>query len=149
MESTQQSGAKGAAPARFRVLLVDDDALLLESLCASLADYYDVTSASTPQRALVMLGQERFDVVCADYQLPGQDGLSLLEEVQRRFDPVGTLLMTGAPEKLEAEPKARRDAVAVIEKPCDPMRLIRLISQLGRLVEIKRSLISIRMRTKG
>jgi DNA-binding NtrC family response regulator len=147
MEPMQGNSSKGATPVRFRLLLVDDDPAVLESLRDALADYYEVEVASAAERALVMLGQSRFDVVCADYGLPGQDGLTFLEEVQRRFDPIGVMLMTGVPEKLQAEPKERRDAVTVVEKPCDAMRLIRLVGQLGRLVEIKRSLLSIRLRS--
>ena len=84
------------APA-YRVLLVDDDAIVRDVLAAQLEDQgYHVVQASDGLAALAWLDKnETIDLLVTDFAMPGMNGLSLISEVRRRHDTLPVLLLTG------------------------------------------------------
>jgi len=75
-----------AQPASARVLLVDDDSLLLQSLSGLLsADGYRVQEAGSAEEALELLAVSEVDVVFSDISLPGMDGETLVERIGERW----------------------------------------------------------------
>ncbi len=67
-----------------RVLIVDDELLLAESLRRILADEFDVTATSAPTMALAWLTSgDWYDVVLCDVMMPGMTGVELHERVER------------------------------------------------------------------
>ena len=67
----------------YRVLLVDDDARLLESMEAVLTGQFGVRCCASGQEALHLLDQESFHVVCADWQMPGMDGVEFFQQSEQ------------------------------------------------------------------
>jgi DNA-binding response OmpR family regulator len=66
-----------------RVLLVDDEPALLESLCFVLSrDGFEPLTAHSLQEAALHLEQSTMDLIVLDLTLPDGDGLSLLERVR-------------------------------------------------------------------
>jgi DNA-binding NtrC family response regulator len=123
--------------ARAQVLLVDDDPRFLVTLEAVLSTSFDVTSCSSAADALGM-DLARFHVVCADYDMPGANGLELLDKVTRRYPAVCCLLMTGADDFFdEVKHAARRPPV--IFKPLDPDRMLHTVGHLASIAAMKRS----------
>ncbi|HKO46110.1 MAG TPA: response regulator [Polyangiaceae bacterium] len=57
----------------FRVLLVDDDARLLESMAAILAEQFSVRGCTSGPEALHVRDLTPFHVVCADWQMPSME----------------------------------------------------------------------------
>jgi signal transduction histidine kinase len=91
-----QASEPGEIERRPRLLIVDDEALLMRSLCETLRDQgYETTGFVAPKSALAALEQQRFDLMLADLSMPGLDGISLLREALA-IDPllVG-IIMTG------------------------------------------------------
>jgi two-component system response regulator RegA len=69
------------------MLVVDDDAsylMILERLCSSCGA--EVITASTADQARAALATQQFDLMLFDLQLPRQEGLALIAEVEE--DPV-------------------------------------------------------------
>lgn len=79
---------------RHRVLVVDDDTAVLESVAALLGSEYDVLTASGGADGLALLERETVAVVISDFKMPGMDGLSFLVEVKQRFPSSARVLMT-------------------------------------------------------
>jgi DNA-binding response OmpR family regulator len=83
------------APARTRVLIIDDD----RKLCRLIKNYldpmgYDVTAAHTGPDGLEMAVSEEFDAIILDGMLPGLDGFEVLKELRKtRETPL--LMLTG------------------------------------------------------
>ncbi len=82
--------------ARYKVLLVDDDAAVLRSTAAALEFDMDVHTSSSAEGALSMLSSGDFHVVCSDYAMGGMSGLELLRRASQLPEPVGCLLVTGS-----------------------------------------------------
>lgn len=107
--------------AKRRLLLVDDDPSLLETLGDFLAfEGYTVECAASGEEALVKLRPFRPDLVILDMSMPGMGGKGFLERVT---NPDGTtqypiLVLTAR--SLMAEYFADKNIAGFIAKPCDP-----------------------------
>ena len=80
---------------KIRVLVVDDDEVLLETTQALLESDFIVRGASSGRTALHELERESVDVVCSDYSMPGMTGFELLQEVAVRWPSTMGVLITG------------------------------------------------------
>jgi signal transduction histidine kinase len=94
-----QSGRAVLPAGACSMLLVDDNAAVLRTLAAGLAeDGWDVASAETPQEALAMAAERRFDIVVTDVEMPGEmNGLKLATALRALYPDLPVLLMSGAP----------------------------------------------------
>jgi DNA-binding NtrC family response regulator len=121
---------------RYRVLVVDDDAWMARVIEATLVADMDVVTCPSGELALRMLENEDFHVVCADYKMPGMNGIELLARAARIREHIGCLLVTGADAQLLSE---QRKNHYVLTKPFDPARLLGVVTQLARIAEMKRT----------
>ena len=79
----------------LRIMIVDDEAAIRESLAEALADdVADVQTAANAKQALELLAHAVPDVVLTDVRMPEMDGLALLREIRRRTPHVDVVLMT-------------------------------------------------------
>ncbi len=90
-------GAPAAAAEPRRIMLVDDDAEVLEAMEEMLeASGYAVESFSSTAPALSRLEHgEPADLLITDLSMPGADGLALIGEAQRRWPGMPCILLTG------------------------------------------------------
>ncbi len=86
--------ARRAAPAAS-ILVVDDEVLIRDTLAEYLGqEGYAVAACATGEEALALAARQRFDVALCDVQLPGMDGLQLLERLHRISPETFVLLIT-------------------------------------------------------
>jgi CheY-like chemotaxis protein len=124
---------------RHRVLLLDDDLIALEAARTALSALFDVEATHSPILALQRLREVDFAVVCSAQRLPGLTGLELYQRVRSGSRPAAFVLLAGA-EPVPPELTAGGDMVSVLEKPVEPSRLVRLVEQLARLVQMRRNI---------
>ncbi len=67
-----------------KVLVVDDNALILDLLMRNLAPHCDVRAASDGADALLKIVDDPPDLVLCDYKMPGLDGRQLYEKLRAR-----------------------------------------------------------------
>jgi len=79
------------------VLYVDDEPSLLDigKLFLEESGDFNVSTAISAADGIRLLGQERFDAIVSDYQMPGMDGISFLIEVRKIHDGLPFILFTG------------------------------------------------------
>lgn len=80
---------------RPRVLLVDDDAMVLSILEAQLSPTCDCVAVSDGRVALERLAERDFDVIVSDQVMPFMTGDQLLAKVALLWPQVERLLITG------------------------------------------------------
>lgn len=117
-----------AAPgttARPRILFVDDDRLIRTAYDRQLRARFDVVTAETGEEALAVLkAGPPFIAVMSDLQMPGMDGLALLDQVRSSYPETKRVLFSG-----KADLRTLTQAVnelgvfRVLLKPCPPAQL--------------------------
>ena len=86
---------------KAKILVVDDDPILLELLVETLTTIgYDTGKAVDGLDALAVLSKEKFDLMVSDIKMPNLDGIGLLQEVRKLYPNLPVLFITGvnAPE---------------------------------------------------
>ncbi len=81
----------------IRVLYVDDEPDLLD-ICRMILEKtgdFSVATVDSAHAALDLLGQEQFDAIISDYQMPVMDGIQFLIEVRTKLGRVPFILFTG------------------------------------------------------
>ena len=81
---------------KSNILVVDDDKIILDSLCEFLSlEGYDATGAETLKGARSKLAEESFCLVITDVNLPDGDGFELLDLVGREYPQTVVIVITG------------------------------------------------------
>jgi CheY-like chemotaxis protein len=115
-------------PLRPHILVVDDDAALLENITECLVgEGFEVSVARDAAAALVRLGQAPLPaVVIVDQQMPGLTGTELLAHIRRLPAMAGVrlVLVSGL---LPGHGAADGNADAVLEKPFGVERLVSVV----------------------
>jgi two-component system, NtrC family, sensor histidine kinase HydH len=121
---------------RARVLLVDDNADLVDNLAQILDDEgYQVRTAATGAEALAV-ARLGFEVALLDVRLPDTDGTELAERL-REISPEGAIvLLTGFATLETAIAAVRAGAFAYLVKPCSTPDLLLTIEQALRQVRL-------------
>ena len=125
------------SPAR-RILIVEDDPILLEQLTWALKEKFEVLAASDAREGR-NLCESAPDVYLFDMRLPPsgevEEGLNLLKEVRRREPDATVVMMSGEGERRDALQAMSLGAFDFFQKPVDPAEL-RVI--LARALERRR-----------
>lgn len=113
------------------ILLVDDEAIVRESLTAWLEDEgFVVHAAESGEQALELFPKARPDVAVIDIKMPGMDGLTLLKRLRELDDRLPIVMMT-AHATVESAVKSMRDgAYDYVMKPFPPEKLTNLIRHI-------------------
>lgn len=86
----------------WRVLLVDDDSLVRDSVRRMLEfDQHKVTAVSSAAEALSLCDTEPFDLIVLDYIMPVMKGDQLAEALKGRFPNLPIIMITADAEKLD------------------------------------------------
>ena len=117
------------------ILIVDDDPLIRRLILTTLQDVagFDLREAGDGVAAIETAAEVRPDIVFLDYDMPRLNGVETCRRL--RSDPVtadATIIMLTA---MADEPAQQRAADAgadlFLTKPFSPLRLLRLVDELG------------------
>lgn len=105
------------------VLLVDDEPLVLEVLAAMLEDMgCDVISAASGTEALGRLaGNQQIEILITDINMPGLNGLDLVERAKCEREDLRVIMMSGQETKTPGfpflkKPFLEQDLVNIMER---------------------------------
>lgn len=112
----------------FRMLLVDDDVRLLDSLCELLKGLgYRLTTASSGKEAVSQLGRMKFDLLLLDLRLQDMTGHQIMDFIRDHGIDVHVIVLSGDTTIDAAIGALERGAFGYLRKPYDPRELLKLI----------------------
>ncbi len=83
-------------PTKARILVVDDDRIILESLGEFLRlEGYEVEAAASFKATLKAMERRAVDVIISDVNMPGGNGFELLHVMRERYPDTVLIMMTG------------------------------------------------------
>ncbi|MBT8484563.1 MAG: response regulator [Phycisphaerales bacterium] len=117
-----------------RILIIDNDEELLRAIAARLEhNDYECATASSGAQGLSIFADEPVDLVITDLNMPGGDGVAVVEEI-RRSSAVPIIVITGF--STDYRERLRHLAhVSCLRKPFDTAVLLELIETELALAE--------------
>jgi YesN/AraC family two-component response regulator len=104
---------------KYKLLLIDDDPLVLKGIGSSLkAEGYKVTVAENGEKALEILEKKVFDVVITDKVMGDVDGLQILKTVKKSNPETIVIILTGHEDLQSTIHALRLHADDYLLKPC-------------------------------
>jgi len=123
----------------FRILVVDDELIMRDSLRAWLADEgFSVDMAASGPEALEHLAKQAFELMLVDIKMPGMDGVELLQRAKENFPDLGVIMMTAYATVETAIEAMKIGAIDYLLKPFDPDTLIPMIMRIYQDLESKK-----------
>ena len=121
-------------PQRSRVLVVDDDADLLQLIAMRLsAAGYEVASVTSGEHALANLAVTRPQVVVTDLRMEGMDGMALFDAIHRESPTLPVVILTAHGTIPDAVTATRRGVFSFLTKPFDSKVLLGTVAEALRL----------------
>ena len=123
-----------------RILVVDDEEAILETMTFTFEDDYRVFTASDASRGLEILAEESpIAAVITDQRMPTMTGVEFLAEVYKRFPHTTRIILTGFAD-MEAIIQSINDGhvYAYITKPWEPAELKQLVRRAVQFHQLSR-----------
>jgi CheY-like chemotaxis protein len=139
-DGAETQRGESEARRRLRVLLIDDQVLVLRATAGMLREFDVVTAGSAAEGLAKLEDGSHFDVVVSDVSMPGLSGPELFVRVRLLYPQLAEqfLLLSGDGygAGLMCATVARREGIPnlpkILEKPVPRDLLVREIDQLGR-----------------
>lgn len=129
-DGTQKGNTAEIIMKKGRILVVDDQEQIIESLTEILSDEnHEVLSARDGQEALHIVQSDSPDVVFLDIWIPGIDGMQTLKAI-KRIDPDCAVVMMSGHGTIETAVKAiKLGATDYLEKPLNLEDVLHLVDK--------------------
>jgi response regulator RpfG family c-di-GMP phosphodiesterase len=122
-----------------RVLIVDDDELILRALARILESVgYDTRCYQDPITALANIERDRPVVVISDFMMPGLDGVAFLEQVRDRAPGAARILCTAAEDfRVALQAVNAGQVFRIISKPWHQQELVATVNQAAEAARLR------------
>ena len=118
--------------ARRRILIVDDDPVMLRTTKSLLDDLYEVSIAPSGEKCLMMLDRKHFDLILMDYEMPEMDGRATLEKIRKssEYSNIPVIFLTGIKDRAHIQAIIGLKPAAYMLKPPVKDKLVAEISRI-------------------
>ncbi len=123
---------------RYRILIIDDDRLLQNSLNNILSEKYETLIAGSGEKGLEILKNHEVDLVLLDIRLPGMDGVATLKEIRQIRDDVVIIMMTAYEDIKTVITSMKAGASDYLVKPLDIDELEIILEKALEHLKLKR-----------
>lgn len=117
----------------MRILIVDDNKALRELLAALFTNVgHEIVGMleDGSEQVEFEIKRTRPDIVCLDYNLPGRDGITILQAIHTIAPQIDVLFMTGSSESDLEQRAADAGASGFIRKPFGQAQVVRELAQV-------------------
>jgi DNA-binding NtrC family response regulator len=100
-----------------KILIVDDDDAIRDTLYDLLSEEYVCQTAETAEMAVARLAADSYDVVLTDISMPGLSGLELLGHIRQKFSDTPVIIISGIGDQEHAQGLIKLGAFDFLLKP--------------------------------
>ena len=127
---------------KFRILVVDDESIIRNSLKAWLDDEagFSVDTAESGMDALGKLAENSYQLMLLDIKMPGMDGVEVLQKAKEKLPDLQVVMMTAYATVETAVEAMKTGALDYLIKPFDTEILIPKILQIYEDVEASKGI---------
>ena len=129
---------------RYKILIVDDDKLLQNSLDTILSEKYDTLIAGSGEEALRLLPSHDIDLVLLDIRLPGINGIETLSRIRQLNGKAVVIMMTAYEDVKSVISSMKLGAFDYLVKPLDIEELDLIIERSLETLKLKREVEELR-----
>ncbi len=129
---------------RYKILIVDDDKLLQNSLDTILSEKYDTLIAGSGEEALRLLPLHSIDLVLLDIRLPGINGIETLSRIRQLNGQAVVIMMTAYEDVKSVISSMKLGAFDYLVKPLDIEELDLIIERSLETLKLKREVEELR-----
>ena len=116
---------------RGRILVIDDNPLMLKVIKEHLHEDYDLATATSGKVALRFLQRRQVDLILLDYEMPDEDGPAVLKKLRanEQTADVPVVFLTGISDRKKIQKALMLQPDGYLLKPIDHEKLINTIKQ--------------------
>jgi putative two-component system response regulator len=111
----------------MKLLILDDNQIMLSVISGivSRLGRHEIVTLLDPMEALRACSQQTFDMVVADYMMPGLDGIRFISTIRKlpAYRDIPIVMVTSADEKATCIEALEAGATDFVAKPIDPAEL--------------------------
>jgi len=124
-----------------KIMVVDDDELVLSGLAANLERAgFEVATASSMQSVRARVERQKLDLILCDLVLGNESGMDVLRYLQASHPDISVVIITGHGSVRNALEALKGGASDYIQKPADPEEVIHRIRMVLDSVNLRRAL---------
>lgn len=124
-----------------RILAIDDDSIIRALLTNMLQkEGYEVITASDGTTGLTLALNEDPDVVITDYQMPGMDGMQVLENIKKGNASIPVIMLTAHGDIALTIKSMQAGAYDYLEKPIRMEEMLKVVRNATELAKQSRSI---------
>ncbi len=120
---------------KAKILIVDDEKDTRDIFSRHLEDEYIIDTADSVTAALERLENNSYQVALSDLVMPGEDGLSLLNNIKKKWPEIAVMVISGKASIEMAVEAMKLGADEFIEKPVEDLDLLKL--KIEKLLKAK------------
>jgi len=134
-----------------KILIVDDDALVLKQLSELITSFgYEASYVPRAEFVLERLGSESFDLILMDINMPGINGIEMLSELKKnsKYSEIPVIMVTGVGDVETLAECFKCGATDYIEKPINGLVIkarvdaaIKMQNYIKEIIETKNEII--------
>jgi DNA-binding NtrC family response regulator len=129
---------------RYKILIVDDDKLLQNSLHNVLSEKYDTVVVGKGEDAIDLLRKKAVDLVLLDVRLPGQDGIETLKQIKALEKDLLVIMMTAYEDVKTVITSMKMGAYDYLVKPLEIEELEIIVEKALENLKLKKEVEELR-----
>lgn len=130
-----------------RILIIDDEASIRESLAGILSDEgFEPLYAENAEQGIAMLEEGRIDLILLDIWMPGMDGMEALKRIKELYPHLPVIMISGHGSIETAVQATKIGAFDFIEKPPSYEKIILSINNALHLFQLEKENLILRQK---
>ncbi|MBQ5911273.1 MAG: response regulator transcription factor [Clostridia bacterium] len=119
-----------------KILIVEDEEAIrsFEAINLKRVGYTTVEAGSGEEALQIYDAEPDFDIALLDISMPGMDGFTLCEELRKRSQKIGIIMLTARTQEMDKISGLMKGADDYITKPFSPTELLARVDSLYRRV---------------